>query len=365
MSTDVARILENNRFIYRPCKWEELGWLPLVDTIRLSTFTGSGYPEKSIVRGSPRDVSVNYAADEFHINSPEHYAQVANIVQFSWVRMAGVLKIHLHPILISSKAVNPPFEFVKFTPRLGKTVLVIVSEPIRYLLFRGYSLEQSMIDTATTAVKLEGSNLVSEDTLTRKRNEAGAARERARVLRTDAAVKRLEADWLQKEEERLGDQANDLDKAVVDIEWQEPMLERKIAALQKTHDKYLRDIEDTKSHINMYRAVILCRQDRSAGLRRNVERKKGEADRLRQQAGQDCMSGIDHRVLGNVAQANLILHQVEELINEADQLDREAQEHINHIERNDNECQALNADIVENGRYRGELMGNMANSELG
>ena len=90
-----------------------------------------------------------------------------------------------------------------------------------------------MINTATTAVKLEGLNLVSKETLTRKRNEAGAARERARVLRTDAAVKRLEADWLQNEEERLGAQADDLDKAVVDMEWQKPMLERKISAIQK------------------------------------------------------------------------------------------------------------------------------------
>ena len=61
-----------------------------------------------------------------------------------------------------------------------------------------------MIDTATTAVKLEGSNLVSEETVIRQRNEAGAARESARGLRTDAAVKRLEADRLQKEEEILG-----------------------------------------------------------------------------------------------------------------------------------------------------------------
>ena len=37
LSTDVVRILENNHFIYRPCKWEEFGWLPLVDNIRLST----------------------------------------------------------------------------------------------------------------------------------------------------------------------------------------------------------------------------------------------------------------------------------------------------------------------------------------
>ena len=56
--------------------------------------------------------------------------------------MARVLNTHLHPILISFKAVNPPFEFVKFISRLGKTVLVIVSEFIRYLLFRGYIPEQ-------------------------------------------------------------------------------------------------------------------------------------------------------------------------------------------------------------------------------
>ena len=70
LGTDVARILENNRFIYgcwhklyvdsiyqlliRPCKWGELGWLPLVDNTRLSTFTGSGYPEKAIVRQGSR-----------------------------------------------------------------------------------------------------------------------------------------------------------------------------------------------------------------------------------------------------------------------------------------------------------------------
>ena len=79
-STDIARNFENNCSIYRLCKCEELGWLSLVNNIRLSTFTGSGYPEKAIGKRSPRDVSVNYAADEFCIKSPQHYAQVANIV---------------------------------------------------------------------------------------------------------------------------------------------------------------------------------------------------------------------------------------------------------------------------------------------
>ena len=78
VSSDVARSLENNRSIYRLCKCKEPGWLSLINNI--STFTGSGYPEKVIVKQSPRDVSVNYVADEFHINSPEHYAQVTNIV---------------------------------------------------------------------------------------------------------------------------------------------------------------------------------------------------------------------------------------------------------------------------------------------
>ena len=82
--------------------------------------------------------------------------------------MAGVLKTHLHPTLISSKELNLSYELVKFISEVGKTVLNIVSDSISYFLFRGYSQEQSMINTATTAVKLEGLNLVSEETLTRK-----------------------------------------------------------------------------------------------------------------------------------------------------------------------------------------------------
>ena len=170
----------------------------------------------------------------------------------------------------------------------------------------------------------------------------------------------MEAERLQLEEERLGAPADELDKAVVDMEWQEPLLEAKIAAIQKPHDKYLRDIAEIESRMDIYRAVILCRRDHSAGLRRETERKKEEADRLRQQTGQDCVSGIDHRVLGNVAQANLILHQVEELVSEADQLDREGQDRIDNIKRNDDECQALLTDIIESGYYKDELIEHMS-----
>ena len=150
--------------------------------------------------------------------------------------MAGAVKIHLHSTLISSKSVKQFFESVKVILENVKTFLFVVNKSISYLLFRVYSMVQLMINTATTvtAARMEGLNLVSKETLTRKRNEARAARERARVLQADAAEKRVEAEWLQREEERLGAQADDLDKEVVDMEWQEPRLERRIADIEKT-----------------------------------------------------------------------------------------------------------------------------------
>ena len=89
------------------------GRLPQTNDIVLFMFTDSGYSKKSVVwklgevvssttrstyicyvskpmisgpsqlaviRRNPKDVSVIYAANEFHVNTPEHYAQVARIV---------------------------------------------------------------------------------------------------------------------------------------------------------------------------------------------------------------------------------------------------------------------------------------------
>ena len=64
---------------------------------------------------------------------------------FSLVRMAGALKIHLHPILISSKLVKLFFESVKIIPENVKTFLFVVNKFISYLLFRVYSTKELMI----------------------------------------------------------------------------------------------------------------------------------------------------------------------------------------------------------------------------
>ena len=63
-------------------------------------------------------------------------------------------------------------------------------------------------------------NLVTEDTLLWKRSEATAEREKARVLQAESAKARADAEQLQREEERLGALADDLENEVVSREWQ-------------------------------------------------------------------------------------------------------------------------------------------------
>ena len=63
---------------------------------------------------------------------------------------------------------------------------------------------------------------------------------------------------------------------------------------------------------------------------------------------------------GNLAQANPILRQVEQLIYEADQLDREASVHLSQIEKNNDEVQILMTHAMANVCFGGELMQSMA-----
>ena len=63
---------------------------------------------------------------------------------------------------------------------------------------------------------------------------------------------------------------------------------------------------------------------------------------------------------GNLAQANPILRQVEQLIYEADQLDREASVHLSQIEKNNDEVQILMTHALANVCFGGELMQSIA-----
>ena len=85
--------------------------------------------------------------------------RLQEMFNFSLVSMAGALKIHLHPILISSKLVKLFFESVKFIPENMKIFLLVVNKSISYLLFRAYSTEKLMIKATTTmaAARMEGS----------------------------------------------------------------------------------------------------------------------------------------------------------------------------------------------------------------
>ena len=71
---------------------------------------------------------------------------------FSFVRMAGAYKIHLHPDKLSSKLVKNVLETMENIPETVKTVSFVVSKSIKYLLFRDDSMEELMINAATTTV---------------------------------------------------------------------------------------------------------------------------------------------------------------------------------------------------------------------
>ena len=72
--------------------------------------------------------------------------RLQEMFNFSLVRMAGALKIHLHPILKSSKLMKQFFESVKFILENVKNLLFVVNKSISYLLFKVYSTEQLMIN---------------------------------------------------------------------------------------------------------------------------------------------------------------------------------------------------------------------------
>ena len=71
---------------------------------------------------------------------------------FSFVRMAGAFKIHLHLNLLSSISVKNIFESVKNILENVKILILVVNKSIYYLLFRAYSTEELMIKAATAMV---------------------------------------------------------------------------------------------------------------------------------------------------------------------------------------------------------------------
>ena len=98
------------------------------------------------------------------------------------------------------------------------------------------------------------------------------------------------------------------------MEWQEPALEKEIADIERWHAIYLRESADFEGSVLMYLSDATRLQNQEAGLRLDAEQKRREVERLREEASQECVSGVDYRMRGNLVQANPILRQVEQLI---------------------------------------------------
>ena len=96
---------------------------------------------------------------------------------FTFVRMAGALKIYLHPNMLSSILVKKFFEWMKNILENVKIFILVVNKSISYLLFRVYSMEELMIKVATTTAttRMERSESVSDPSPKRELLGQGAS----------------------------------------------------------------------------------------------------------------------------------------------------------------------------------------------
>ena len=167
---------------------------------------------------------------------------------------------------------------------------------------------------------------------------------------------RADAEQLQREEERLGALADVLENEVVSREWQVPLLEKGVDDTERTHAIFLREATDFEGLTDRHLTLITSLRNQEAGLRQDSVHKRREVERIMEQVGQYCVSGIDLRMLGNLAQANSILRRVEKLVYEADRLEEESRAHIRQIESNNEGIQYLVSHIGILTDFRGELL---------
>ena len=126
---------------------------------------------------------------------------------------------------------------------------------------------------------------ITRRTLSALKNQVRTERGKARVLLEKSVEKEEEAERSQREEERLGSQADELDKAVVNMEWQESRLERKIADLEKNHADHLLMISSVLESIDAYKVDYMRHQNQVARLMQERRREQDQRSWTAQRKG--------------------------------------------------------------------------------
>ena len=81
--------------------------------------------------------------------------------------------------------------------------------------------------------------------------------------------------------------------------------------MENYHAEHLLMISSDTEIIDIYKDSYMEYQNKVARLMQDTENKTREAKRLRGQACNSVLAGIDHRTHGNRSQANFILRQME------------------------------------------------------
>lgn len=143
-------------------------------------------------------------------------------------------------------------------------------------------------------------------------------------------------------------------REMVEKEWRDQRLVQRLEQVQLINEDCVKENKGAECSINIYRNAARRKWGREACLRQQAEDKKREADRLRGEAGQRCIHGMSYRALGNMAHDVPSLQQVEQLLTEVEECNRQVEEFIGQIERDADDVQRLITSL------RGEIRQDLA-----
>lgn len=152
-------------------------------------------------------------------------------------------------------------------------------------------------------------------------------------MRNRDAERRVKVRLMQEIRNKMHDEIDDLEIEILDARWREKSLEREISEVTMRKAELHRERVFNEVSLAEYKKGLVEHKELEAGLRHEAENKRKEAERVRTSASLACLSGLDHRMHGNMSKAIPILRKVEGMIQEAEDIDKKADAHVRTLDQ--------------------------------
>jgi chromosome segregation ATPase len=160
-------------------------------------------------------------------------------------------------------------------------------------------------------------NRSQADNADRGNEAAGGARYKARITRDIR--------------HKINDEINAIEREITEARWKDRFLQRRISEIRIRREQLNCERTFNRVALEEYRKGLDKAKEDEANLRKEAEDKRKEAERLRGSASQACLIGVSHRSNGNAMKAGPMLHQVERLVLEIEDLDKKTEKIVETI----------------------------------